>query len=44
MFNDRFVERICGSKRVEFVGGWRKLSNEEFNYLCSSSVSGDKTA
>jgi hypothetical protein len=28
---------------VEAVGGWRKLSNEEFHYLYSSSVNGDIT-
>jgi hypothetical protein len=31
------VLRICGLKREEVIGGWRKLHNKEFNYLHSSS-------
>jgi hypothetical protein len=38
--------KLCvygGPKRVETVGGWRKLSNEGFYYLYSSSLNGDMT-
>jgi hypothetical protein len=27
------LSRICGPKRHEEMGGWRKLHNEEFHYV-----------
>ena len=29
MFNNGELEKMFGSKRVEVLGGWRKLHNEE---------------
>jgi len=31
------LRRICGPKRDEVTGEWRKLHNEELNFLYSSS-------
>jgi len=44
VFENRVLRRIFGPKREEVTGEWRKLHNEELNYLyCSPSVvSGDK--
>jgi hypothetical protein len=36
VFENRVLRRIFGPKRDEVTGGWRKLHNEEFNYLNSS--------
>jgi hypothetical protein len=36
VFENRVLRRIFGSKRVEVTGEWRKLHNEELNYLYSS--------
>jgi hypothetical protein len=36
MFENRVLSRIFGPKRVEVVGGWRKLHNEVLYNLCSS--------
>jgi hypothetical protein len=36
-FQNRVLREICGPKRDEVTGGWRKLHNEEFHYLYSSS-------
>jgi len=33
---NRVLRRIFGPKRVEETGDWRKLHNEERNYLYSS--------
>jgi uncharacterized membrane protein len=33
MFENRVLRRICGPKRDEVIGEWRKLHNEE---LCES--------
>jgi hypothetical protein len=33
---NRVLRRICGSKRDEIIGGWRKLNNEEHHNLYSS--------
>ena len=35
MFENRTLRRICGPKRDEVTGGWRKLHNEELNDLYS---------
>jgi hypothetical protein len=32
VFENRMLRRILGPKR-EVAGGWRRLRNEEFNYL-----------
>jgi hypothetical protein len=32
----RVLRRICGPKRDEVTGGWRKLHNEELHNLYSS--------
>jgi hypothetical protein len=32
----RILKGICGSKRKELTGGWRKLRNEEFQILYCS--------
>jgi len=35
----RVLRRMCGPKRDEVIGDWRKLHNEELNDLyCSPSV------
>ena len=36
VFEKRVLRRIFGSKRDEVAGEWRKLHNEELNYLYSS--------
>jgi len=36
VFNNGELEKMFGSKRVEVLGGWRKLHNEE-HYDFSSS-------
>ena len=38
MFENRVLRRIYGLKRVEVTGDWRKLHNEELNYLYSSHI------
>ena len=38
MFGNRVLRRIFGAKRVEVRGMWRKLYNEEINYLYSSPI------
>jgi hypothetical protein len=39
VFENRVLRRICGPKRDEVIGGWRKLHNEELNNLyCSPSI------
>jgi hypothetical protein len=37
MFENRVLRRIFGPKRDEVTGEWRKLHNEEFHNLYSSS-------
>jgi hypothetical protein len=37
VFEIRVLRRIFGPKRDEVTGDWRKLHNEELNYLYSSS-------
>jgi hypothetical protein len=39
MFENRVLRRLLGPKRDEVTGEWRKLHNEELNYLYSSSTS-----
>jgi len=36
LFENRVLRRIFGSKREEVTEDWRKLHNEELNYLYSS--------
>jgi hypothetical protein len=36
VFENRVLRRICGPKRDEETGGWRKLHNEELHNLYSS--------
>jgi len=36
VFENRVLRRIFGPKRDEVTRGWRKLHNEELNYLYSS--------
>jgi hypothetical protein len=36
VFENRVLKRICGPKRDEVTGCWRKLHNEELHYLYSS--------
>jgi hypothetical protein len=36
MFENRVLRRIFGLKSDEVTGEWRKLRNEELNYLYSS--------
>jgi hypothetical protein len=36
VFENRVLRRIFGPKRDEVTGEWRKLQNEELNYLYSS--------
>ena len=39
MFGNRVLRRIFGPKRDEVTGEWRKLLNEELNYLyCSPNI------
>jgi hypothetical protein len=37
-FENRVLRRICGWKRDEVTGGWRKLLKEELHKLCSSPI------
>jgi hypothetical protein len=36
VFLNRVLRRMCGPKRDEVVGGWRKLHDEELHNLYSS--------
>jgi hypothetical protein len=36
VFENRVLGRICGLKREEVAGGWRKLPNEELLNLYAS--------
>jgi uncharacterized alkaline shock family protein YloU len=36
VFENRVLRRICGPKKDEVTGVWRKLHNEELNDLYSS--------
>jgi hypothetical protein len=36
VFQNKVLRRIFGPKRDDVTGGWRKLHNEELNYLYSS--------
>jgi hypothetical protein len=36
VFENRVLRRIFGAKRDEATGDWRRLHNEELNYLYSS--------
>jgi hypothetical protein len=36
VFENRVLRRICGPKRDEVTGGWRKLHNEELHNLYTS--------
>jgi hypothetical protein len=38
VFENRVLRRICGLKRVEVMGGWKKLHNEELHNLYSLST------
>jgi hypothetical protein len=39
VFENRVLRGIFGLKRVEVIGGWRKLHNEELhNLYCSPSI------
>jgi hypothetical protein len=41
VFENRVLRKIFGPKRVEVIGGWRKLHNEELhNLYCSPSIIG----
>jgi hypothetical protein len=33
---NRVLRRMCGRKREEVAGGWRRLHNEEFHNLYAS--------
>jgi hypothetical protein len=37
-FENRVLKRILGPKREEGAGSWRRLHNEELQYLCASHV------
>jgi hypothetical protein len=37
VFENRVLRRICGQKRDEVTGDWRKLHNEELHNLYSST-------
>jgi hypothetical protein len=40
VFENRVLRRICGPKRDEVKGGWRKLHNEELhNLYCPPNIS-----
>jgi hypothetical protein len=36
VYVNRVLRRICGPKREEVVGGWRRLHNEELHKLYAS--------
>jgi hypothetical protein len=36
VFVNRVLRRICGPKREEMAGGWRRLYNEELHNLYTS--------
>jgi hypothetical protein len=36
MTENRVLRRICGLKREEVAGGWRRLHNEELHNLYAS--------
>jgi len=36
VFENMVLRRIFGPRRDEVTGEWRRLHNEELNYLCSS--------
>jgi hypothetical protein len=36
VFENRVLRRICGPKREELAGGWRRLHNEELHNLYTS--------
>ena len=39
VFENRVLRRIFGPKRDEITGEWRKLHNEELNYMyCSPNI------
>jgi hypothetical protein len=42
VFENRVLRRIFGPKRNEVTKEWRKLHNDELNYLYSSPNTGDK--
>jgi hypothetical protein len=37
VFENRVLGRMLGPKRVEVIGGWKKLHNEELNNFYPSS-------
>jgi hypothetical protein len=43
VLENRVLRRILGPKRDEVTREWRKLHNEELNYLYSVHCTGDKT-
>jgi hypothetical protein len=38
VFKNRVLRKIFGPKRVEVIGSWRKLDNEELHNLYSPSI------
>jgi hypothetical protein len=38
VFENRVLRRICGSKRDEVTGDWRKLHNELHNWYFSPNI------
>jgi hypothetical protein len=42
VFGNGVLRRIFGPKREEVTMEWRKLHNEELNYLLTKYCSGDK--
>jgi hypothetical protein len=38
VFENKVLRRIFGPKRLEVMGGWRKLHNEELHNLCASPI------
>ena len=39
VFDNRVLRRIFGSKRVELIGQWRQLQNEELNEMfCTPNI------